>query len=1710
MNLSCRSEMATAMREHVEEIRKMKFSIGQEFKNPLTEDLHQAVKIFSAELYAKDVHFLMELIQNAEDNEYPEGVDPSLEFIITSRDITGTGASSTLLVFNNEKGFLAKNIDSICSVGRSTKKGNRKRGYIGEKGIGFKSVFLISAQPHIFSNGYHIRFNEEPCPHCNVGYIVPEWVEDDPILSDIKRVYGAGNALPTTTIVLPLKPDKVIPVKQQLSCIHPEVLLFLSKIKQLSVKEDNEDPRLSTLSAVAISRETDFVTRKNIDAESYTLHLSTDEDGEKFQKECRYYMWRQKFPVKHENRVERRMEVEEWVITLSFPYGERLRRGTSSPGVYAFLPTEMVTNFPFIIQADFLLASSRETILFDDKWNQGILECVPHAFINAFKSLVVAREGVPVSNLPPLFGFLPINSSSYSPLNAVRESIKVMLVEENIIPSETYTDQKFFHRPCEVGRLMPAFWNILSKAKMQGVSLHNLSSHGSYILNSSFDQSKYNSILNFLGVKAVDNEWYAKCIRSSNLVLGVSEDVYLELLCFLAENWLLRFQNSNMKSIPLLKYVDFNLNVSLCTINEAAQRKRMFISHENHCISWLIDWNREFRSVAGWDFLPKSTQEAIFSSSQRATISKWLIDMVNITAVKVYGYADLLANSLNGDRKLAVAYAHLLYHSLSGDYLTEREAKYLCDKMPLVDNYGCIATRRNGVLVPANGSQWVELIGSNPWRDEGYLELGEDYLHSSKFAGVCTAGKEMIKFLKKHVAASDIPNLTPPDAVIPSVSTPLTKRNVFLLLDWIQNMRCKRIRLPNRFLKCIKEGSWLKVSLSGSPGYRPPSESFLLTSSWGNLLQNGSVLVDIPLIDQEFYGCRITDYREELITIGVRFEYGEACQFIGERLMFLAASSSLTRSNVFSILNFIRFLREKMLPVDDFVHAVRERRWLRTSRGDMSPVGSVLSDKEWRAASLLSDIPFIDQDYYGKEILSYKKELQLLGVIVGFNKNYQLVIDYLKPSMHIDARTSESFLLILECIRHVGSSNKFSSTLKDRKCLKTNVGFMCPCQCFLFNAEWGCLLKVFNSFPLIDLEFYGSNIGSYENELKKIGVVVDFEDAAKIFVHHFQKQASLSSIKKEHSLSFLACYKHLARTSNKFPRDLKKSISEVKWLRTRLGDYRCPKECILSGPDWKAISPIALLPFIDDGEKHYGDDIHEYRKELKSMGVVTELKYGAKFVAAGLYFPSDPGCITPANVMSLLECIQILQKQQEGPLPEALLNKVSKKWIKTHFGYASPDNCLLYDGIWGALLQRNDGPFIDEEFYGSNIASYRKELNAIGVTVDVTNGCPLLASHLDFHSELTSVIRIYNYLNKFNWKPDGEADRKIWIPNGSDSGEWVSPEDCALHDKEGLFGSQLNILDKHYEQQLLSFFSNAFGVKLNPSVDDYCKLWKVWESSEHQLSQAECCAFWGHATRHWGLKTPRALVDSLVKLPTDSDSGEILLFNKGDVFLADDLLLKDLFQQSSPRPIFVWCPRSSLPSLPRTKLLEIYRNIGVRTISESVKSDDLSMINIDEKPVNLFKKGLFKLILGFLADPSVRMEVERRHEVAKRLVSVSVFETPQPIAVSYSLSLSSGEVITVSASRMIRWDRESSKLLIQKVDKSEKKEVIEFATYFAEVISEGLLWDKEECIRGLSELIKLASMLEFDKEAIEFLMKYNNLQLFAEDEDFISTTFPSD
>ena len=116
---------------------------------------------------------------------------------------------------------------------------------------------------------------------------------ENPTFSDIKEVYGFGTTLPMTTIGLPLKFDKVKPVKQQLSNVHLEVLLFLSTIRRLSFKEHNKDPRFNTLSVTAITYKWDWI---DVEEEHWccVLHnpsFSANEKGKGSQRENAATLW---------------------------------------------------------------------------------------------------------------------------------------------------------------------------------------------------------------------------------------------------------------------------------------------------------------------------------------------------------------------------------------------------------------------------------------------------------------------------------------------------------------------------------------------------------------------------------------------------------------------------------------------------------------------------------------------------------------------------------------------------------------------------------------------------------------------------------------------------------------------------------------------------------------------------------------------------------------------------------------------------------------------------------------------------------------------------------------------------------------------------------------------------------------------------------------------------------------------------------------------------------------------------------------------------------------------------------------------------------------------------------------------------------------------------------------------------------------------------
>ncbi|OMP11622.1 hypothetical protein CCACVL1_00391 [Corchorus capsularis] len=1603
-----------AAKQHIEEIRNKKFAVGNKEPNPLTEDLHHAVTSLSAELYTKDVHFLMELIQNSEDNAYPDGVQPTLEFVLTTRDITRTGAPSTLLVFNNEVGFSKKNMESICSVGRSTKKGKRNLGFIGEK--------------------------------------VPEWVEDYAIVSDVCDIYGVDKILPTTTIILPLKLEKVEAVKRQLSDLHPELLLFLCKIKRLSVRGCSNDPNeAETVSAIFVSSETHQKAMPSGRANSCVVHLSAKEKLESTEETCQYFIWRQAFQVKPESKVSTRNDVDDWIISLAFPFGKRLKRGASSIGIFAFLPTAMVTNFPFVIHADFILASSREAILLDNKWNIGILRCVPAAFFNAFSFCV----RYPVSSMAQAFEFLPARASSIPELNNIRESIKIMVQKASIIPCKMFGGKRWC-KPGVAIRIQKKFRELLCDLQNQDISLKDMFSLKKIPLYPSLDLEKYNEVLNYIGVASdcESDKWYAQCIQTCNFILQASEDSYMKLLCFIATMKYTSF-STNFKTVPFLKYVNRDGEVKLHTCSSS--KKILYaVAEDGH--AWLTKWNRHFGCPGGMYFVPSSTQKALISHERSAFLRSWLSSNAGWNSCTVYNYAleVFLVLTSNNEPEIAIDCARFIYHSHSHGFIPESQLNYLCKFLPIVDGSGSIRKQMAVTLVPTSRSKWARLLGpTNPFLEQNYVDIAEAYAKSYQSNGEHTPEEELLDFLAKNLRAKDLPQLLPPDMVLPLRSC-LTCEEAYLLLDWIRFLRIGGLSIPEKFNQSIRDQRWMKTYSC----FSCPSQSFLLDTTEKIVFEMMKIVLhDFFILDQEFYSDRIFSYVDELKYLGVKLGFDDLQRLLANRFKSLT-SSSLSKDDTYSLLMFISISREKKMLDEEWLDAIREGKWLQTSQGFRAPKESLFlqSETEVEAVLKITNLPVVDESFYGSKLSTFSSELTILGVMLNIERVYDLIAQNLTFPVDVTSITGDCGLLILRCIRYMGSSaSGFIDNVTDQPWLKTNSGFESPLKCILRDGEWDSLFSIVD-VPIIDEGFYGDEIKSFKAEMKAIGVAVDFDGAFQMIIAQFKLLSSSHSLTPANIISLLICVRDMIQKRPSQLLEFHSSLLGEKWLKTRHG-YRAPKESILFSSKWE----------------------------------------GAGFVARGLKQPVGSGLITRDSAISLLECINCLMSKcnDQNAFVAFLDNLKRSKWLKTTFGYSVPEQCILFDPTWEGVLERTDVPSLDEDYYNADFSVFKNELRVIDVKVDPGEVCCILLRILSSKTETSSIVRMY------------------WFLSG---GEWISSRLLVLCDKYQLFGSRLYALEDYYPKELLPMFTSIFGVAKFPSTDDYMQLWNDWDlRSTRQVTAVECFSFFAFFLDNFNPCILEALQKNLTKLPaTTGKSEKIYLVSKEEVFLPDDLQLKRIFENAEV-PLFTWFPsQSNLSPVTPWRLNEVYNSIGVRKISESVvqKVDHPVFSNYKSKMFadsrnGLFAVGLLKIILAFLAGPMMKMPAKERHKAAKSLLELSVFETDKAIQVNYQLLLSTrSRTLEAQRSKMVFWDRSYHKLILNRSGFEDRKANIEFVSSFAQEVAEGVLSQGPvDAIYNLSKLLQIGFMFEFKEDAVEFLLIKESLKLFVEDTEFLNAEF---
>ena len=334
---------------------------------------HRTTQKLADELYGEETHFLLEIVQNADDNAYADNITPELTMLLSDDQIRFE---------NNEVGFMKSNLVSLCGMAQSSKRAQssgqvtpKRSDHIGHKGIGFKSVFKVTQSPQIHSGLFHFCFDNT---QSGMGYVMPRPLDEpadwkllpNPITRiDLPFTDSASGALAASK-----KVDLRRSLADNLKQIDPSLLLFLHRLRCLRVQIRCSD--------VTFNR-----TMQRKDVHPLLVELKNDP--------LPSHLWlcfKEVLNVPDDIRLSsrNRQDAKQTEIALAFLLPTSESPPTARP-VFAFLPLRSY-GLSFVVQADWEVPSNREAIDESSKWNKWLLQQLPNLVSSTVEALLSERE----------------------------------------------------------------------------------------------------------------------------------------------------------------------------------------------------------------------------------------------------------------------------------------------------------------------------------------------------------------------------------------------------------------------------------------------------------------------------------------------------------------------------------------------------------------------------------------------------------------------------------------------------------------------------------------------------------------------------------------------------------------------------------------------------------------------------------------------------------------------------------------------------------------------------------------------------------------------------------------------------------------------------------------------------------------------------------------------------------------------------------------------------------------------------------------------------------------------------------------------------------------------------------------------------------------------------------------------------------------------
>jgi hypothetical protein len=330
---------------------------------------------------------ILELLQNADDAESKE---VSLKFETKERKLT--------IANKGEHPFTVDGIKSLMQANLSTKKGKK---YIGNKGLGFRSILNWANRILIKTNGCLVEFS----PKIAEEEFNDIYIDSETRVSLLKAQGLSEKAVPfpllsiprvdieinpesewTTIIEIYYKEDFEDKIKSQLEDCTEEILLFLNNIEKISID--------------GLASETHKFNRTKLNEAGLTFIQIQDK------------VWRVETLedyLPEELQDKNKSERELYNITVAF----QDNLSDTYYKLFNYFPTKLSVCLPCIIHATFELNSSRD-YLNDSPKNVYILNKLVDLLKKTTLKLAAESEGN--SNWNPFKLLLPIKSETDSKL----------------------------------------------------------------------------------------------------------------------------------------------------------------------------------------------------------------------------------------------------------------------------------------------------------------------------------------------------------------------------------------------------------------------------------------------------------------------------------------------------------------------------------------------------------------------------------------------------------------------------------------------------------------------------------------------------------------------------------------------------------------------------------------------------------------------------------------------------------------------------------------------------------------------------------------------------------------------------------------------------------------------------------------------------------------------------------------------------------------------------------------------------------------------------------------------------------------------------------------------------------------------------------------------------------------------------------------------